>query len=75
MCQGVLETPLQFTFVTFLSNKCYSYHLWLLVITKSGKKEKKVISLTEEIEVLLLKNISPPSPPSIVYSIVIQYSI
>ena len=33
--------PLQIIFVTSLSNKCYSYHLWLLVITKSGKKEKQ----------------------------------
>ena len=26
---------------------CYSYHLWLLVITKSGKKERKIISLAD----------------------------
>ena len=37
MFPGVLEMPLQFIFITSLSNKHYSYHLWLLVITKSGK--------------------------------------
>ena len=36
MFLGVLEMPLQFIFITSLSNK-HSYHLWLLVITKSGK--------------------------------------
>ena len=39
--------PLQIIFVTSLSNKCYSYHLWLLVITKSEKKEKFVINLNQ----------------------------
>ena len=34
---GVPETPLQFIFVTSLSSIRYSYHLWLLVITKSRK--------------------------------------
>ena len=59
--------------VTSLSNKCYSYYLWLLLIAKSRKKKrKKVISLTEEIEVFLLKNISPPPPSPVQYSI--QYS-
>ena len=43
---------------------------------KIWKKEKKVISLTEEIDVFLLKNISPPPLQcSIVYSIVMQYTI
>ena len=46
MFPGVLETSLQFIFVTSLPNKCYSYHLWLLVITKSGKKERKVVSFS-----------------------------
>ena len=62
--------------VTSLSNKCYSYYLWLLLIAKSGKKKrKKAISLTEEIEVFLLKNISPPPPVqySIQYSNTVQY--
>ena len=38
---GVLEMPLQFVFVTSLSNKRYSYRLCLLVITKSRKKKEK----------------------------------
>ena len=42
---------------------------------KIWKKEKKVISLTEEIDVFLLKNISSPLQCSIVYSIVMQYTI
>ena len=40
---GVLETPMQFIFVASLSNIRCSYHLWLLIIIKSGKK--KLISL------------------------------
>ena len=38
---GVLETPLQFIFVTYLSIKRYSYHLWLRVITKYVKKKEQ----------------------------------
>ena len=38
---GVLEAPLQFVFVTSLSNKRYSYHLCLLFITKSINKKEK----------------------------------
>ena len=60
MFPGVLEMPLQFIFVTSLSNKCYSYHSWLLVITKSGKKRKKSNKFNRfQIEVFFLPNISP----------------
>ena len=38
MFSGFLETLLQFILVISLSNKRYSYHLWLPIITKSGKK-------------------------------------
>ena len=47
MFPGFLEAPLQFIFVSSLSNKRYSYHLWQLIITNYGKKERKVISLTD----------------------------
>ena len=47
MFPGVLEAPLQFIFVPSLSDKRYSYNLWLLVIPKSGNKKRKVISLTD----------------------------
>ena len=60
MFPGVLETPLQFIFVTSLSNKCYSDHLWLLVITKSGKRKKSNKFTRLQIEVFFLPNISPP---------------
>ena len=64
---GVLETPLQFIFVTSLPNKRYSYHLWLLVITKSGKKKNRNKFTRLQNEVFFLSNIGPPvynpSPP------------
>ena len=44
---SVLERPLQFICVTSLSSKRFSEHLWLRVITKSVKKKKHVISLTD----------------------------
>ena len=56
----VLKTPLQFIFCTSLSNK-HSYHLWLLAITKSGKKSNKFDRL--QIEVFFLPNISHPPFP------------
>ena len=59
----VLETPLQFIFVTFLLNKCYFYHLWLLVITKTVKKQKSNKFNRLQIDVSFLENISPPPPP------------
>ena len=52
-------TPLQFIFVTSLSNKRYSYHLWMLVIAKSGKKKKNNKFNRLEIELFSLPNISP----------------
>ena len=52
----VLETPLQFIFVTSLSNKRYSYHLWLLVITKSVIKKRNKFNRLQ-IEVFFLPNI------------------
>ena len=61
MFPEVLETPLQFTFVTSLSNKRYSYHLWLLVITKSGKKESNKFSKFQ-IKVFFPPKVSPPPP-------------
>ena len=62
MFPGVLETPLQFIFVTSLSNKSYSYHLWLLVITKSReKKERKGTGFNAlQIEVFFLPYITCP---------------
>ena len=59
MFPGVLETPLQFIFVTSLSNKRYAYHLWLLVITKKERKKSNKFNRLQ-IEVLFLPNISPP---------------
>ena len=59
MFPGVLETPLQFIFVTSLSNKRYAYHLWLLVITKKERKKTNKFNRLQ-IEVLFLPNISPP---------------
>ena len=61
MLPGVLETPLQFVYVTALSSKRYFYHFWLLLITKSGKKSNEFNRL--QIEVFSLANISPPPPP------------
>ena len=56
MFPGVLETPFQVIFIASLSNKRYSYHLWLLVITKSGKKKSNKFNRLQ-IEVFFLPNI------------------
>ena len=55
---------LQFIFVTTLSNKRYSCHLWLLVITKSGKKKGNKFN-SFQIEVFFFQNISSPLAPYI----------
>ena len=60
MILEVQETPLQFIVVTSLSNKCYSYHLWLLVIKKSGKNKKINKFSRLQIEVFFLPNLRRP---------------
>ena len=51
---------MQFIFVTSLSNKRYSYHLWLLVVTKSEKRKKSNKFNRLQIGVLFLLIISTP---------------
>ena len=46
-------------FVTSLSNKRYSYHYWLLVITNLEKREKSNKFNRFQIEVFFLPNIGP----------------
>ena len=56
---------LQYIFVTYLSNKRCSYHLWLLVITKSGRKTTSNKFNRLQIEVVFFStNISSPISPS-----------
>ena len=67
MFPGVQEMPLQFIVVTSLSNKRYSYDWWLLVITKSGKEERKIISLTVCKLKCFSSQIQATPPPSPIY--------
>ena len=62
MFPGILETLLQFIFVTSLSNKHYFYQLWLLVITNLEKRKKSNKFNRLQIEVFFLPNMSPPLP-------------
>ena len=65
MFPGVLETLLHFICVTYLSNKRCSYHLWLLVITKSGRKTTSNKFNRLQIELFFFfANINSPISPS-----------
>ena len=55
---------LQFIFVTYLSNKRCSYHLWLLVIKKSGRKTSNKFNRLQIEVVFFSTNISSPISPS-----------
>ena len=65
MFPGVLETLLHFICVTYLSNKRCSYHLWLLVITKSGRMTTSNKFNRLQIDLFFFSaNINSPISPS-----------